>query len=110
MIRWSRVTELREEVGHDDFTEVVDLFLEEVGDVIEKLRRTDSSIDLEQELHFLKGSALSLGFEHFSDLCQDGENRAAGGRAVDVDLPAIINSFDESKVQFQNELPSRFPA
>ena len=31
MIDWQRVNELRDEVGAEDFEEVVDLFLEEVG-------------------------------------------------------------------------------
>ena len=36
MIDWSRVNELRDEVGAEDFEEVVELFLEEVEEVIEE--------------------------------------------------------------------------
>ncbi|MCE8534312.1 Hpt domain-containing protein [Ruegeria pomeroyi] len=104
MIHWPRVTQLREEVGAEDFDEVVDLFLEEVEEVIARLRQTPDRRLLEKDLHFLKGSALSLGFQSFSALCQDGERQSAAGHADTVDLDAIINSFEASKSAFQSEL------
>ena len=60
--------------------------------------------ELEKDLHFLKGSALSLGFEDFSTLCQDGERKSASGEAALVDVAAIISSFETSKRIFQAEL------
>ncbi|MCE8507323.1 Hpt domain-containing protein [Ruegeria pomeroyi] len=104
MIHWPRVTQLRDEVGAEDFDEVVELFLEEVEEVIARLRQTPDRNLLEKDLHFLKGSALSLGFESFSALCQDGERQSAAGHADAVDLDAIINSFEASKSAFQSEL------
>lgn len=106
MIHWSRVNELRDEVGAEDFREVVDLFLEEVEEVIDRLRETAARDSLEQDLHFLKGSALSLGFESFSALCQDGERQSATGAADTVDIDAIINTYEKSKTEFLNELPN----
>ena len=38
MIDWARVSELRDEVGAEDFDEVVELFLEEVDEAIAALR------------------------------------------------------------------------
>ncbi|PCJ09843.1 MAG: histidine kinase [Rhodobacteraceae bacterium] len=108
MIDWPRVKELREEVGAEDFGEVVDLFLEEVEEVISKLGENLDRTQLEQDLHFLKGSALSLGFQAFSTLCQDGESKSALGKADTVDVPAIIAEFQTSKTTFINELPTRF--
>lgn len=105
MIHWSRVNELRDEVGAKDFDEVVDLFLEEVGEVIDRLRQNADLAQLEQDLHFLKGSALSLGFADFSDLCQDGERKSANGQAESVDLVAIISGFTRSKTVFMAQLP-----
>lgn len=110
MIQWSRVEELCDEVGQDDFGEVVELFLEEVEDVIARLRDTPDRGQLEQDLHFLKGSALSLGFERFSSLCQDGEQKSASGQADAVDLGQIIKIFEQSKHLFQAELPRRLPS
>ena len=97
MILWSRVTELRDEVGDEDFKEVVELFLDEVEEVIERLRTDTNRDQLEQDLHFLKGSALNLGFSTFSDLCQDGERLAAQGKPDSVDLAAIVDGYDRSK-------------
>ncbi|MCB1365882.1 MAG: Hpt domain-containing protein [Rhodobacteraceae bacterium] len=108
MILWSRVNELRDEVGAEDFDEVVELFMEEVGDAIEHLR-SDAGGDLEQALHFLKGSALSLGFEAFSDACQQGEREAAAGHAARVDIGAIIAIFERSRTEFLSGLPLHGP-
>ena len=107
MIHWTRVNELRDEVGAEDFDEVVELFLEEVEEVIERLRQDVDLSQLEQDLHFLKGSALSLGFADFSNLCQDGEKRSADGQADTVDLTAIITGFSKSKTQFVTELSDK---
>ncbi|WP_299661320.1 Hpt domain-containing protein [uncultured Ruegeria sp.] len=104
MIQWSRVRQLRDEVGADEFDEVVEIFLEEVQEVLIKLRNDTDRSEIEQNLHFLKGSALSLGFDSFSKLCQDGERNAAAGETDAVDLPAIFTAYDESRSLFQTGL------
>ncbi len=110
MIDWDRVIELREQIGADDFGEVVELFLEEVEEVIELLRSAPEKQDLESQLHFLKGSALNLGFADFSEKCHVGERQAANGQPGQIDLPAILASFDASRHLFLEELPARFAA
>lgn len=110
MIDWSRVDELCEEVGPEDFDEVVELFLEEVEEVIARMRSAPDLTQLEQDLHFLKGSALSLGFAAFSDLCQDGERLSAEGQAEAVDVAAIVAEYERSKTAFLAELPTRLAA
>ena len=105
MIDWPRVKELKDEIGPDDFGEVVELFLEEVEEIIKKLRGDDRS-QLEQDLHFLKGCALNLGFDSFSQLCLQGERQSAEGGASQVDLPAILDMFEASKQSFLAELPN----
>ncbi|MBE1286006.1 MAG: Hpt domain-containing protein [Rhodobacteraceae bacterium] len=108
MIQWDRVAELREEVGSEDFDEVVEIFLEEVDEVTDRLRTSPDLQSLEQDLHFLKGSALNLGFHAFSELCQDGEQMSALGQAHDVDLTAIILQYEKSRSVFLSELSTRF--
>ena len=110
MIDWDKVTELREEIGDEDFAEVVELFLEEVDEAILGLRDGVAQGELESSLHFLKGSALNLGFRAFSTLCADGETAAAGGEYDRVDLSEIIQSYDESKTVFLAELKARLAA
>jgi len=104
MIDWARVSELRDEIGAEDFGEVVDLFLEEVESEIAALRLGYEPATLESRLHFLKGSALNLGFEAFSQLCQHGETAASKGHHNDIDVPATLVCFDQSKTTFLNGL------
>jgi len=107
MIDWTRVLELRSEVGAEDFDEVVDLFLDEVQDVIDRLSTHPDQAQFEADFHFLKGSALSLGFTAFSDLCGAGEERAASGQDVSDDLPALLTCYANARAQFLTELPRR---
>lgn len=106
MIDWARVKVLREEVGAEDFDEVVELFLEEVDEVTTRLKSNKDTSELEADLHFLKGSAMSLGFSAFSELCQTGETQSAQGLADTVDLQTILTSYDISKEAFLIKLPS----
>lgn len=107
MIDWPRVTELRDEVGAEDFEEVVEIFLEEVEEVISKLKDSDRG-QLEHDLHFLKGSALNLGFREFSALCLDGERKSSRGEAESVDVHAIVANFQASKSTFLTGLSEKF--
>lgn len=105
MISWARVLELRDEVGSEDFDEVVELFLEEVEDVLDRLKQGASENDLANDMHFLKGSAMSLGFQGFSNKCRDAERLSAEGQPNAVDLPGIFQEYEQSKAQFVAELP-----
>ncbi|MBO9473217.1 MULTISPECIES: Hpt domain-containing protein [unclassified Shimia] len=104
MIDWERVDELRQEIGAEDFDEVVDLFLDEVEEVIGRLQDGPDMANLEADLHFLKGGALNLGFQTFSQLCQAGEAAAAAGKGETVDLAAILTAFEDSKNIFAQTL------
>ena len=104
MIDWDRVNELRDEIGAEDFAEVVEIFLEEVEEEITKLRSVTDKSTLESPLHFLKGSALNLGFEAFSQLCQAGETAAATGAGDTVDIAQVLKCYDASKANFLSAL------
>ncbi len=100
MIDWMRVNELRDEIGEDGFAEVVELFLDEVEEVVVRLGHAPDPRCFEQDLHFLKGSAWNLGFSAFGALCQDGERRSARGTPSAVDMGAILASYAASKDHF----------
>lgn len=104
MIDWTRVARLREEIGEDDFDEVVELFLEEVDDAIDALQNSADPDALEARLHFLKGSALNLGFDRFSSHCQHGEKLAARGCPERIDLGGIVESYARAKIVFLDQL------
>lgn len=110
MIDWARVSELRDEVGAEDFDEVVRLFLEEVDEAIAALRDLTDLSELEPHCHFLKGSALNIGFRGFANLCQAGEAAAAAGQGADVDIAAIVQSYPEVREVFINQSAERLAA
>lgn len=99
MIDVIRVNELRDEIGADDFEEVVQMFLDEADEVIARITSLDNAKSIESDLHFLKGAALNLGFSAFAALCQDGERRAASGE-TGLDIDAVKQCYELSKSVF----------
>lgn len=104
MIDWKRVAELQEEVGEDAFEEVVSLFLEEVDDVIARLGTAPVPAKLEDDLHFVRGSALNLGFEAFCDACRAAERQARNTGAENVTLAPLLETYHSSKQAFLEAL------
>ncbi|MFP4450492.1 MAG: histidine kinase [Rhodosalinus sp.] len=96
MIDWTRVTELHREVGAEDFEEVVTLFVEEVEAALDALDHDDPP---PEHLHFLKGSALNLGFTALAQQCAPPGNTAA-----------LRACFAESKASFLSQLQQRLAA
>lgn len=109
MITWSRVDELADEIGADDFAEVVALFLEEVERELDRLYDLTDANALERTLHFLKGSALNLGFSEFAALCQLGEHQAAQGNSSDIRADRVVDCYNRSKSEFMAGLEQRRP-
>ena len=104
MINWDRVEELRDEIGAEDFAEVVELFLEEVEQVIDKLSRAPDVNTLGDDLHFLKGSAMNLGFQALGKICQSEERKAARGAAAEVEIGPVIETYEMSRTTFLDAL------
>lgn len=104
MINWTRVQELKEEVGPEDFEEVVELFLEEVDETMATLESGLTPDAAEEQMHFLKGSALNLGFEYLGKLCGAGEAAAKGGAFENIDVSAILLCYSTSKAEFTAQL------
>ena len=97
MIDWAKVRMLRHEVGEEDFSEVIEIFLAEATEITDKLRNAQDPRTLGEDLHALKGSALNLGLGPFAEMCQAGETRAAQGRAGDVATAPILECYEESR-------------
>lgn len=102
MIDWDRISGLRDEVGSDDFAEVIELFLEEVEEVILRLERSPEPSTFEADFHFLKGSALNLGFSAFSELCQAYESAASQGMFELIEVPVAVQSYRDSRAEFSD--------
>ena len=104
MIEWDRVAELRDEVGAEDFAEVVELFLDEVEATLARIGADPALDQLERDLHFIKGSALNLGFSELAALCLKGERSARSGHAEAIELPLIAETFRVSRSVFLDGL------
>lgn len=77
LVNRDRLAALRGEIGEDGFDEVVDMFLRESEEVVARLGAQSLGGLSEADLHFLKGSALTLGFDDLADLCRQSETGAA---------------------------------
>ncbi len=111
MIDWARVAELRDEIGPEDFSEVLELFLSEVENAIDLLEgATGNPIVTEEQMHFLKGASLNLGFADLAALCQRGERAAAQGDAGAIPPGGVRETFEASKLAFEKDFPVRFAA
>lgn len=104
MIDWTRIRDLKHEVGNDDFSEIVDLFFDEVRETLEDIKCAPPEANLEASFHFLKGSAINLGFATFSSLCENAEMATKQGTDIEGLLPAIISSFAQSYDEFTANL------
>lgn len=104
MIDWARITDLRGEVGDDAFTEVVDLFLEEMSEAMTRLLDGLDQTRLANELHFMRGAALNLGLQQFCVLSQRLEH-AARTRAP-VNLDPLVECYAQSRQALLAGLPA----
>jgi histidine phosphotransfer protein HptB len=107
MVDWTRVKDLQDEIGAEDFAEVVQLFLEETDEVVERLIASPPLTEVEALLHFLKGSSVNLGLATLAKICAEGERRAAAGAPQEVDLAAVAAIYARCKNEFLTGLESR---
>lgn len=106
MIDWERISGLCEEIGADSFDEVLELFLTEVGGVLEAL---EEGPNLKDAMHFLKGAALNLGFSEFAAQCAAGELAARTGGAQ-VDIAALRDCYRSTLAEFEAHRAARLVA
>ena len=107
MIDWQRIEDLQAEIGPDGFAEVVELFLDEVEEVVMRLRTEPDPATYEADLHFLKGGAWNLGFAAFGALCEDAERQVTAGGPDSIDLHRIIGNYFASKEAFLTGLAEK---
>lgn len=103
MIDWLRVEDLKREIGIGDFGEVMALFLEEADEVVARLPKSITAKSLESDLHFLKGSALNIGFTDLAQICQVGERKAAAGN-TDIAVDQVQQVYANSRATFLDKL------
>ena len=99
MIDWNRVRELHDDVGAEDFVALVDIFLDEADEVAARLGGPPESISTD-DLHFLRGAMLNLGFSQVSALCQALETRIAGGHRDSEGAAALLAAYTAARSEF----------
>lgn len=110
MIDWDRVNTLRDEIGAEDFAEVVPMFLEEADEIIAELSGSVDTSSLEGQFHALKGSAMNLGLAEFAKISATQEKLAAEGAFEQIDIASAINSYSASKAEFLAKIGSDITA
>ncbi len=104
MIDWARVGELREEVGAEDFDEVVEIFLEEAEETLTPLRKNPICNTPGPVLHFLKGMSGNLGFQPVRKICETLEKTHDEGP---MDLSTVVIAYDKTCDAFMLGLPKQ---
>jgi HPt (histidine-containing phosphotransfer) domain-containing protein len=103
---WTRLDELRAEVGDDALGEVLALFLEETDDMALRLAGGGDPATLADDLHFMKGAALNLGFSALADACRRAEAALAADGSGAVDIPAILDCYAAARAALQAREPA----
>ena len=103
MLNQARIAELREEVGDDGFAEVIEIFCEEVEEVLDQLDAADATV-LAERLHFLKGSALNIGMEQVGTLCLMAEGRLRTDSGSVPDIASIRDAYAASRQELEGLL------
>jgi histidine phosphotransfer protein HptB len=86
LVNMERLAALRGEIGDDGFDEVVEMFLQESDEVVTRLAAQGAGRMSDADLHFLKGSALTLGFDDLAELCRQSET---GGQVTPARLQDV---------------------
>ncbi|MBQ0716132.1 MAG: Hpt domain-containing protein [Sulfitobacter litoralis] len=100
LIDWEQITLLNDAVGPNAFEEIIVVFFLEVEEAKYKLRDSRPTKTTRDTLHFVKGSALSLGFIAFSEYCLRAEKELALGNPMQPVLEDLFMIYEESKLQF----------
>jgi histidine phosphotransfer protein HptB len=105
LINHERLVALKSEVGEDGFDEVVSLFFEESDEVLTRLLQP-GMMDHAPDIHFLRGSALTLGLDDLADWCARFEQLVL----MPQDLADLASLYQRSKQAFEQEVAAAIAA
>lgn len=91
LVNPARVEALCQEIGEDDFPEVLEMFLSESAQVVARLQEAADPAAVSADMHFLKGSALTMGLDDLAAFCLTAEQGAA------LDPVALADLFERSR-------------
>lgn len=91
---WTRINELKDEIGEEDLADILAIFLEEVSERLSQMRVGDAKA-LADDLHFVKSSALNIGFASLANASAEMETNARDG-AVEANISELKAAFDQA--------------
>ena len=100
MIDWEQVATLQTAVGRDDFSTIMCVFFKEVEEANAQLTMDVTTDQFRDILHFVKGSALSVGFVELSEQCAQAEGDFTGSHQITSIWKEILTSYEKSKEHF----------
>ena len=103
MIDWERIEDLRREVGQKDFADVVGLFFEEIDCSLPEVFELTEPDEIRDLLHFIRGSALNLGFFELARFCEPDFFTMETGLSVEKIRPyfeRLRRSYERAKAVY----------
>lgn len=101
-VDWDHLNALRDDIGAEDFADVVLLFFSEIGERLDGMR-AGSVPPSAADFHFLRGSAANLGFVHMVGACETAEAACSAGHTPD--LQAVLAAFEAALAVVRREVP-----
>ncbi|MHA7887237.1 MAG: Hpt domain-containing protein [Roseicyclus sp.] len=102
MIDRHRLNALREDIGEEDFADVVCLFIGEIGEKLTQLQAAPQGATAD-DFHFLRGSAVNLGLTAFAEACTGAEGACRAGQPPDV--AGVARAFAAAMAALAPDLP-----
>jgi HPt (histidine-containing phosphotransfer) domain-containing protein len=101
-VDWERLNSLRDDIGPEDFADVVLLFIAEIGEKLDDMGRDKTAATVE-DFHFLRGSAANLGFTDMVAACEIAEAACRAGETPDV--AAVAQGFENALSEALTQVP-----
>jgi len=108
-MNWTRLQELRDEVGADAFGEVLASFLEETDATAARLAQRQPDGGLEDDVHCMKGAALNLGLEELAAACATAETRARAQVAGTAEIDMVLDCYARARTEIVREAAALAP-
>lgn len=100
IVDWARVRELHDEIGAEDFDDIAEMFLDEVAEAIENLAAAETAQNMEADLHFIKGSALNIGFASLATIAAEWEAKVRDNEANSVPVELVVKAHSDCVGEF----------
>ncbi len=102
VVDWTRLHELRDDIGEEDFADVAVLFVAELHEHLDRLCNDPAAVRAE-DFHFLRGSAANLGLVALVSACSAAEAACEAGTAPDI--AAVRTAFDLAMAEIGPQMP-----